>query len=253
MKVSIITVVKNAVNTLEHTLKSIYSQTYQNIEHIVIDGVSTDGTLDVVEKYKDKISYFISEPDAGLYNAMNKGIKAATGDILFFLNGDDQLYENTTIESIVEAFRKTNADMIYGDLIAVDTKKQTEELQPGNIADKFFWINQCLCHQVIFYKAELFKKYGLYDEKYKIAADYDVNLRCIIKNKAKAVYVPEVISKFTVGGLGHQNKETYDREQKEIAKKYFSSYQLEVKKFLFKTCRALIRNKTIRQLLNMLV
>jgi len=253
MKVSIVTVVKNAADTLEDTLKSIYSQTHQDIEHIVIDGISTDGTLGIIEKYRDKISYFVSEPDTGLYNAMNKGIKAATGDILFFLNGDDRIYSKTTIVNIVETFNQTNVDIIYGDLITVNKKNNMEELQSGSGADKFFWMNQCLCHQVIFYKAELFKKYGFYDEKYRIAADYDFNLRCIFKNKTKAVYIPKIISKFTVGGLGHQNKEIYDREQMEIAKKFFTPYQLAVKNFLFKNCRSIIRNKIMRKILNKII
>lgn len=253
MKVSIITVVKNAIDTLGDTLKSIYSQTYPNIEHIVIDGVSTDGTVELIEKHSDKISYFICEPDTGLYNAMNKGITAASGDLLFFLNGDDEIYENTTIEKIVKTFRKTNADIVYGDLVAVNKEEKTEEIQTGDMTDKFFWMNQCLCHQVIFYKSELFKKYGFYDEKYKIAADYDFNLRCIIKNKTKIFYMPEIISKFAVGGYGHQNKKIYDKEQKEIAKKYFSPYQLTIKNFLFKNCRSLLRNKFSRKLMENLV
>ena len=97
MKISIITVVKNAEKTIENTILSVLNQTYKNIELIIIDGVSTDGTLDIINKYKDKISYFISEPDTGVYNAMNKGIKAATGDIFYFLNANDSLYDDKVL------------------------------------------------------------------------------------------------------------------------------------------------------------
>jgi glycosyltransferase involved in cell wall biosynthesis len=253
MKISVITVCKNAGETIENTIKSILSQTYENIEYIIIDGISTDNTLDIIKKYQDKIHCWLSEQDSGLYNAMNKGIKASSGEILFFLNADDTIYNEKVIERIINYFERSKADIIYGDLIAVNRETNTEELQKSNSADKLFWMNQCVCHQVIFYKKELFQKYGYYDEKYKIAADYDFNLKCIIKNKTKAIYVSEIISKFTIGGFGHQNKEIYNKEQQEIINKFFSKTQLKIKNFLFKQCRSIIKNKMLRGFLDKLI
>jgi glycosyltransferase involved in cell wall biosynthesis len=251
MKVSIITVCKNAENTIENTIQSVVAQNYKNIEYIVIDGASSDKTLEMINKYRDKISYFISEPDSGLYNAMNKAIKSATGNILFFLNADDVLYDENVVKDVVSEFFRTKADFLYGNLTAVYPENKKEILQKSETVDKFFWMNQCICHQVIFYKADLFKKYGFYDENYKIAADYDFNLRAIIKNKCKTYYFDRIIAKFTMGGLGHSNKNIYDKEQKEISIKYFGETKIKFKEFLFKNCRSIIRTNFLRKLINL--
>ena len=116
MKISVITVCYNEAATIEKTLESIFNQTYQNIEFIVIDGGSTDGTLDIIEKYKDKIAYFVSEPDEGIYNAMNKGIKASSGEVLYFLNANDTLYSDDVLETVVSVFEKGNYDFVYGNI-----------------------------------------------------------------------------------------------------------------------------------------
>jgi len=251
MKISVITVCKNAENTIEKTFHSVFNQTYQNIEYIVIDGGSADETPSIINKYKNKIGYFISEPDNGIYEAMNKGINASTGDILFFLNADDILYDENVMQEVVNEFSQTKTDFLYGNLISVYPKNKKEELQKSETIDKFFWMNQCLCHQVIFYKVDLFKKYGFYDENYKIAADYDFNLRAIIKNKCKTYYFDRIISKFTMGGYGQSNKDIYVKEQREISVKYFGGVKIKFKEFLFKNCRSIIRIKFLRKLINL--
>ena len=120
MKVSIITVSFNAENTIEDSIKSVLAQAYPDIEYIIIDGKSTDKTVDIIEKYRGKIHYFISEPDYGIFNAMNKGIKAATGDILYFLNTNDYIFDEKVIEDVVKFFQKTKATMIFGDMSFID-------------------------------------------------------------------------------------------------------------------------------------
>ena len=182
---------------------------------------------------------------------MNKGINASTGDILFFLNADDCLYDKNVIKDIINEFDKTKTDFLYGNLIAVYPEKNQEKLQKSDIVDKLFWMNQCICHQVIFYKSDLFKKFGYYDENYKIAADYDFNLKVIVKNKCKTHYFGRVISKFTMGGYGQSNKVRYDKEQEEIAVKYFGILKFKFKKFIFKQCRSILKNKSLRKIINL--
>ncbi len=249
MKVSIITVCKNAAATIEKTIQSVISQGYPEIEHIIIDGNSTDGTLNILDKYRENIAFIISERDTGVYNAMNKGIKRATGDILYFLNANDILYNEKIIEKVVNIFMKKDIQILWGDLIAINEENKQETLQKSDNADKFFWMSQCLCHQVIFYKRELFENYGLYDENYKIAADYDFNLKCLIKNRIKHSYLPEVAAKFTLGGFS--TSEVFSgkikAERKQIISTYFSKRQIKVRDFLHKQCRFLLRNKFFKK------
>ncbi len=127
MKVSIITAVYNGVKTIEACIKSVLNQTYQNIEYIVIDGGSTDGTLDVIRRYKDKIAKVVSEPDKGIYDALNKGIKIATGEVIGFLHADDVYANNKVIETVSHEMKSHNIDSCYGDLLYVD-KNNTDKI-----------------------------------------------------------------------------------------------------------------------------
>jgi glycosyltransferase involved in cell wall biosynthesis len=163
MKVSVICVCFNAQNTIEDSIKSVLNQTYQNIEYIVIDGASTDKTLEIIEKYKDKIDYFVSEPDSGIFNAMNKGIKAATGDILYFLNSNDYIFDEKVIEAVAGFFNKTNSDIVFGNMSFIENNGIEKERRIYADVDKLFFINECVCHQGIFYKRAVFDKCGLYD------------------------------------------------------------------------------------------
>ena len=203
MKVSIITIVYNNVATIASCLKSVNDQTYKNIEHIVIDGGSNDGTVEVINSFKDNIAVFISEKDNGLYNALNKGIRLASGDIVGILHSDDMFYSSNTISNVVNSMDKTNADLLYGNGIYV------ERLNTSNIKRvyssepfrkkylKYGWIP---LHTTIFVKSIVFDRYGIYDESYSIASDYDISLRWFLVEDIKKVFLDEFIVKMRLGG-----------------------------------------------------
>lgn len=257
MKISIITVVKNAERTIEDTILSVVNQTYKNIELIIIDGVSTDGTLDIINKYKDKISYFISEPDTGVYNAMNKGIKAATGDIFYFLNANDSLYDDKVLEEVIKRFKSTNAMIVFGDVFStIKPDMKQDEYNLANKITKYDFIDNVfsfyyrnLCHQVIFYKKEVFDRIGLYNENYKILADYEFNLRAFVEYKLKCSYINRIIANFELGGLSSIKTENLEKirleEMDEIiinsaAQKTFELYK-KYYLFMSKYCRTILR------------
>lgn len=240
MKISVITVCRNASKTVEKSLLSLYGQTYKNIEHIVIDGASADGTLEILSKYKDKISVLISEPDTGIYNAMNKGITLATGDIIYFLNATDCLYENDILEKVVKEFEvHPDLELLWGDILFVKGEKDIRVAQFGNIKLKTDLISNNPCHQVIFYKKDLFKNYGVYNEKYRIYADYDFNVRALALNNVKCKYIPQIIAKFELGGISTSSdpkiKILQKQERKDIYQEHFSKhFHYELDNFLTK-------------------
>ena len=208
MKVSIITVVWNGKKTIQNAIDSVLNQTYSNIEYIVIDGDSTDGTVSVVQNYGDRISKFISEPDKGLYDAMNKGIKLASGDIIGFINSDDLLNSNDCIECIVKEFIKSDADIIYGDKVYVaygDISKRIRYWKAGNFNRDNYKKGWMTPHLSTYIKKDLYVKYGNFRIDFKIAADYELMFRFIYKYKAKVHYLPKVIAKMRVGGVSNSS------------------------------------------------
>jgi len=252
MKVSIITVCRNAENTIENTIKSVISQTHPDIEYIIIDGKSEDTTVSVINKYIDKVGFFISEKDSGVYNAMNKGIRAATGDILFFLNANDYLYDENVVKDMVNFFKKSKAEIVFGNIQFLDENGKIKENRDYSTVDKLFLTSECVCHQCIFYKSSVFEKCGLYNENYKIAADYDLNLNAIIKNRLKTCYYERRISKFTLGGFSNSDNTESQRlchlEIKEVQQKYFAKRHFLGNKVLNKTFRTIARNRILRKI-----
>ncbi len=252
MKISIITVSLNSEKTIEGSIKSVLTQTYPNIEYIIIDGASTDGTQNIIEKYRDKIDYFISEPDSGIFNAMNKGIKAATGDVLYFLNTNDYIFDEKVIEDVVKFLQKTKAKMVFGDMSFIDDNEAEKERRIYSDVDKLFFINECICHQGIFYKREVFDICGFYNEKFRLTADYDLNLKIIMKHNLKIRYLNRVIAKFTLGGQSNnQNddlKQLANKEKKELLNSYFKPYHFKMNKILNKTFRAIARTPKLRKI-----
>lgn len=197
VKVSIITVVYNGANTIEQTIKSVIGQTYEDIEYIVIDGASADGTQQIIKKYADYISYYISEKDEGLYYAMNKGIESATGEIIGIINSDDWYAENA-IKDIVECFQQDNPDLVYGDIVKIreDGKKIVSQADPlENI-----WYQMVIPHPSVFVKKSIYDKLGIFDVNYKLAADYEILLRFYCNN-IKFRYINKVIAYFREGGI----------------------------------------------------
>jgi len=201
MKVSLITIAYNSAATIEDTIKSIVAQEYSNIEYIIIDGGSTDNTLSIIEKYKESISTIISEPDKGIYDAMNKGVQNATGDLVGILNSDDIYADNKVVSNIVEAIG--NKDSIYADLVYVDrdnTDKVTRYWKSGKYRRGIFKKGWMPPHPTFFIKKSCYDQYGIYNLQLKSAADYELMLRMLHKHNISVAYLPEVITKMRVGG-----------------------------------------------------
>ncbi len=250
MKVSVITVCYNAQDTIEDTIKSVVSQTYKNIEHIVIDGLSADNTTDIINKYTSQISYFVSEKDYGIYNAMNKAIKKSTGDILYFLNANDYLFDENVVQDVVNHFEKTKADIVFGDMSFIKENGKEKERRSFELVDKLFLTSENICHQGTFYKRKVFSSCGLYDENYRLFADYDLNLKAILKKKLKARYLNRTIAKFTLDGQSNSDKlkTTQDKEKKEILNKYFKPRHFLANKILNKTFRTIAKSSKKRKI-----
>jgi glycosyltransferase involved in cell wall biosynthesis len=209
-KISIITVTYNAVSTLEDTILSVINQSYPNIEYIIIDGGSTDGTIDIIRKYSSNISYWVSEPDNGIYDAMNKATKVATGDFCYFIGADDiLLVDLTTIE-----FKKYLGKIIYGNVEWGDTG----EIFNGEYTKgKLLIVN--ICHQAIFYPKEAYKN-NTYNTNFKVSADYDLNLR-LWSCGYVFQYIPCIISHFNLGGFSRNEDIVFENARLRLIHDYF--------------------------------
>lgn len=208
MKVSIITATYNADSFLEEAILSVMKQDYDNIEHIIIDGGSKDGTLAIIEKYKKHIIYSISEPDRGMYDAINKGMQVATGDIIGTLNSDDLLADNKVISSVVQAFQLKKTDTVYGDLVYVKPEDMTDivrvwkGLPYKRSRYNFGWMP---AHPTFYFKRNLLNTYGYYENHYYTAADYEFMARYLYHHRASAYYLPRLIVKMRLGGMSNGN------------------------------------------------
>ena len=202
-KISIITVSYNSQCTIKHTIDSFSSQTYKNKEYILIDGASNDWTLDILDFKKDEIDNFVSEPDCGIYDAMNKGIKAAKGDIVGILNSDDFYYNQDVLSKVAKVFEDTDCDCLYGDLVfvnKVNARKIVRYWKSGKFEKNLMTKGWMLPHPTFFVKKEIYQKYGLYNTNLKSAADYEMILRLLHKEKITVEYIPEILIKMRMGG-----------------------------------------------------
>lgn len=189
VKISIITVCFNAVSTLEKTILSVLNQSYPNIEYIIIDGGSTDGSVDVIKKYADRLFYWVSEPDKGIYDAMNKGTSIATGDFLYFIGADDDLTSPIVLSSIAENLKGKNT-IYYGKVRFIPSHKIY-----GPKINKLKFSIKNIPHQAIFYPKNVFKKYK-YNSSYPIYADYMLNVICYLDKSFEFHYMNEIICNF---------------------------------------------------------
>jgi glycosyltransferase involved in cell wall biosynthesis len=208
MNVSIITAVFNNKSHIADCITSVLNQSYKNIEYIIIDGGSTDGTRDVIKKYDGKISKWISEPDNGIYDALNKGIKLASGDVIGFLHADDVFAHNNIIETIVSEISKRKTDSCYSDLVYVESKNIDKVIRywkscPYN--DTLFYRGWMPPHPTFFVKKEIYDKYGSFNTHFKIASDYELMLRFLVKYRISTVYIPEVLIKMRMGGTSNRS------------------------------------------------
>jgi glycosyltransferase involved in cell wall biosynthesis len=208
VKVSIITVVYNGSQTVKGCIESVLSQTYNNIEYIVIDGNSTDGTQQIIENFGLKIAVFKSEPDNGIYDAMNKGIALATGDIVGILNADDLYKDNRVIEKIVNKLEETQAEGLYADLIFVDgsnLNKVTRYWKSGSYDNNSFLYGWMPPHPTFFVKRASYQKYGVFSLNLGTAADYELLLRLIHKHRLKIAYLQEITVLMRAGGASNDS------------------------------------------------
>lgn len=249
MKVSIITVVYNNEETIANAIESVLEQTYPHVEHIIVDGASSDNTLSIINKYKEHLGKIISEKDKGLYDAMNKGIKAATGDIIGILNSDDYFNNNQVISSIVDAFKNDSSlDASIGDIVFVNSNDKVirhysaKKWKPN----KFAW-GYMPPHPSFFIKRGIFEQLGFYKLDYKIAADYELLIRYFYFGKIKWRYLPLVTTRMRLGGKSTKNLRSTQILNTEILRgcrennvysNYFMIYSKYFKKpfeFLFKS------------------
>lgn len=191
MKISIITVVHNNERNIEECILSVLSQSYNNVEYIIIDGGSTDGTVEVINRYKDQISVFYSEKDEGLYDALNKGYLAATGDVIGILHSDDLFFHNSVLSDVKESFNQNNIDILYGDGVYCqrdDICKIKRVYFGGKFKKYKLYLGWMPLHTTMFIRNEVFEKHGLYDKQYDIAGDYDICLRWFLDDDLTKYY-----------------------------------------------------------------
>ena len=207
MKISIVTVSFNSRETIEDTILSIASQTYRDLEHIVVDGGSKDGTLALIDKHRDKITKVVSEPDEGIYDAMNKGIGLATGEVIGFLNSDDVYDNNQVLEQVAESLSLSDFDLCYADLVYVH---RTDLNKVARFWKSSEYNNELLCrgwnppHPTFYARRLLYQKYGCFDLKFKISADYELMIR-FFKGGVRCIYVPMVWVKMRMGGMANRS------------------------------------------------
>ena len=216
IRVSIITVCLNSGKTIEKTIQSVMSQTYKNIEYIIIDGQSVDGTLEIIEKYRNQIAKCISEKDNGLYDAMNKGIALATGEIIGIINSDDW-YAPDAVENIVKMFQQGSTGVVYGGMEIVYSDGRTSRVKNGPLEQMLY--RMVVPHPTAFVRKEIYDTVGNFDLKYKIVADYDLFLRMYLQD-VKMQQITSVIAYFRDGGLSTSHAAKCAEEVREVAKYY---------------------------------
>jgi glycosyltransferase involved in cell wall biosynthesis len=230
---SIVTVSLNSAKEIESTARTIKQQNYPNFDWIIIDGGSTDGTLNILEEYKDLITVFVSEPDKGIYDAMNKGILHAKGQYLLFLNAGDSLCKPNSLSSIDLSL---NSDLIVGNLFFSQSGLVRELPQ---LLPKDYLLKGMLPHQATFFRRDIFDKYGFFDTSYRIAGDYEMFSRLIQKYKVSYAHVPDIIANFDETGISSNDKfrNLRKKENHRVRWKYFPGYR-----YSLKSMRQMVRN-----------
>ena len=225
---SIITVCYNAAKCIEPTIASLSAQTWPSIDFVVVDGNSKDGTQAIVRRHAERVSTFVSEPDQGIFDAMNKGTRLAKGDVLFFLNADDAFCDPTVLADVARAFEADpSLDLVFGNVIHTNGQGAFQ----GRRRHSFHWINERniyfgdLCHQAVFARRQLFERVGGFDLRYPINADYDW-LQQVFQSGARYRYIDRDICTFAEGGFHMQNPEKLHRERWSIKCKYHPAWRV---------------------------
>ena len=219
MKISLITVCFNSIDTIKDTFESVACQDYDDLEYIVVDGQSNDGTLELLSEYQSLIDITISEPDQGIYDAMNKGIKAATGDVVGFINADDILASSSVIKEVAEAFSNNSVDACYADLYYVrfnDMSMVVRNWKSSDFKSGAFSKGWTPPHPTFYVKKSIYEQYGVFDLQYKMGNDIELMLRFMEKYQISTVYVPNVWVKMRVGGVSNQSISNIILQNREI-------------------------------------
>lgn len=230
-KISIITVCLNAINTIDTTIKSVLSQTFKNIEYIVIDGASSDGTVVLLEKYQQQNALkYISEPDSGIYYAMNKGIKMSTGELILFLNAGDYFVSKEVIDFYLSKIKMDEAEVFFGRIVWIDVLLKNIVLSDSSsVTDIEDLKNSNFPHPATIYKKGLFYKIGFFDESYTILGDYEWNVRALVVQKIRFQYIDIIVTVFFADGIsnGLKMRDKRYQETRQINNQYFTAVQLD--------------------------
>ncbi len=208
LRVSVITAVLNRAPTLDAALRSVHAQTCADVEHIVIDGGSTDGTLALLDQHKSGIAKLVSEPDAGLYDALNKGIRHASGDIIGFMHADDEFASPHALARIVEAFRDPAVEAVYGDLVYVkqaDVSRVVRYWRAGHYQRNLLMQGWMPPHPTFYVRADVYSRFGGFDTRFRLAADYENMLRILWGGGVQVAYIPEVLVRMRMGGMSNKS------------------------------------------------
>lgn len=218
MRISLITVSYNACEDLEQTIKSVTEQSWDNLEYIVVDGASNDGTLEMLKKYRSRVGKLISEPDKGIYDALNKGLGMAEGDIVGLLHAGDRFANPDILNKVAELFETENADVVYGDLQYVtsfEPLKIFRNWESGTFYPSMVRKGWMPPHPTVYFRRELLERVGLFDTSFKIAADYDWLLRVMTLDGVRMVYLPEVMIHMATGGASNKSLGNIIRKSRE--------------------------------------
>jgi glycosyltransferase involved in cell wall biosynthesis len=219
MKLSIVTAVLNDRANIEYCIESVLGQVCRDVEHIIIDGGSTDGTTAIIQKHASRVAKWISEPDGGIYDAMNKGIALSTGDVVGILNADDAYDNSNVLERVAEVMADRSVDACYGDLVYVaknDSNRIVRCWRSKTFADGLFEKGWAPAHPTFFVRKSAYERCGLFDLRYKLAADFDLMARLLHGFRVKSVYVPEVFVKMRLGGVTNRSILNIMRQNIEI-------------------------------------
>jgi glycosyltransferase involved in cell wall biosynthesis len=237
--ITVITVSLNSEKNIAATIDSVAKQSYPHVEYIIIDGGSVDGTLDIIKRNERHISFYISEPDDGLYHAMNKGILKATGDVLIFLNSDDRFADSEVLSDVSKTF--VDFDMphlVYGNAWIEFRESSKQWIPPHNLSRMRLAIGT-ICHQAIFARKDLFDLTGGFSEDYKIVSDYEWLLKVVHTDGIRSKYIDRDISIMSTDGLSHTTK--WEDERIEVMSKYYSPAEIFLWRKLTKIIKSMLR------------
>ena len=219
IKFSIITVCFNSEKTIKDTIESVIGQNYLDFEYIIVDGGSQDNTLSIIESYHRSITKIISEEDRGMYDALNKGIKLASGNLIGILHSDDVFADENVVSSIAEVFTHNQVDVVWGDVVFIDKRDKIRRLYSGSgISPLSFEHGIMPPHPAVFIRKDCYEKHGYFNIKYKIASDYDLLLRFLKLNNLKYYYLSKVLVKMRIGGISNRSISNIIELNKEIYK-----------------------------------